>query len=737
MGCPRRHKSNMSTARVLRFGPFELDVRAGELRKQGVRIRLPDQACQILLMLLEHPGEVVLRDDIRQQLWPDETVVDFDRSINAAIWRLRNALGDSADQPRFIETLAKRGYRFLRPVEIVADSPPVPETRTAPPETRAPVEELPDKVEGVWAGGAEALAQPAHLRRPFMAAAVFIGIGMGIGLGYGFLRNARLDRVTVPLSVSRLTATGDILSAAISPDGRYVAYLRSAEGVRSIWLKQPNIEGDIQLVNCGQDRCGGVTFSPDGGMLYFTRRAAQTPDGPLYRIPVLGSTPEPVFSGISGAPAFSPDGKRVAFVRSTRASHGQDVLFTRALSGGGEREVARYPAPGIRHAAVVWTSDGKRLVYVALGKLTSIAASGGQATPFPDQGWSKLEDIAASPYAGAEILVAGSRLGTSSPVQIFRVSVPGGDAWQLTHDGNSLTSVHGAASGDLVVLQEDLPRSIQVVRNGVAAPVMNGERQDIGGVSWTPDGRILFASRAAANERSDLWVVNPDGSGRQRITHSTGSVYYYDAVMPRSGDFVIATVWSLGDKANIWRLNVAAGTTQRLTYGEQDFPATLSPDDKWVVYKSVQSDKPVVMKVPSEGGVASQVTTYACDYPVVSPDGRWIACLSPSEPSKVIEILIVPFEGGPPAKRLPLPSTTKLDVGLAWTPNGGAVSFVNRVNGVGNVWSQPLSGRSPYPETRFSSQETFHFNWSRDGRLVLARGENTTDVMLVRGLPGR
>src|SRR5215469_3462732 len=111
-------------ARTLRFGPFELDVRAGELRKHGIRIRLREQSFQILLMLLEHPGEVVLREDIRRRLWPNNTIVEFDHSINAAINRLRTALGDSAEAPRCIETVGSRGYRFAGEAEAPAAPPP-------------------------------------------------------------------------------------------------------------------------------------------------------------------------------------------------------------------------------------------------------------------------------------------------------------------------------------------------------------------------------------------------------------------------------------------------------------------------------------------------------------------------------------------------------------------------------------------------------------------------------------
>src|SRR5277367_1816789 len=100
-------------ARLFRFGPFELDVRAGELRKHGIRLKLREQPVRILLMLLEQPSEVVLREEIRLRLWPNNTIVEFDHGINAAVQKLRDALGESAESPRYIETVARRGYRFL------------------------------------------------------------------------------------------------------------------------------------------------------------------------------------------------------------------------------------------------------------------------------------------------------------------------------------------------------------------------------------------------------------------------------------------------------------------------------------------------------------------------------------------------------------------------------------------------------------------------------------------------
>src|SRR5579884_4138324 len=117
----------MLQTRAIRFGAFELDVRSGELRKLGIRVRLPEQSVQLLLLLLERPGEVVLREDIRLRLWPNDTVVDYDHNINSVVQRLRTVLGEPAEKPRYIETVARRGYRFLGEVERIPPPDMVPD----------------------------------------------------------------------------------------------------------------------------------------------------------------------------------------------------------------------------------------------------------------------------------------------------------------------------------------------------------------------------------------------------------------------------------------------------------------------------------------------------------------------------------------------------------------------------------------------------------------------------------
>jgi DNA-binding winged helix-turn-helix (wHTH) protein len=136
-----------NNSRIARFGVFELDLSAGELRKNGRKLRLQEQPFQILALLLERAGDIVTREELRQKLWPADTFVDFDHGLNTAVNKLRELLGDSASSPRFIETLARRGYRFIAPAQIGAQSNAQPATQPATPLAQETRQESQQEVE--------------------------------------------------------------------------------------------------------------------------------------------------------------------------------------------------------------------------------------------------------------------------------------------------------------------------------------------------------------------------------------------------------------------------------------------------------------------------------------------------------------------------------------------------------------------------------------------------------------
>ena len=260
-----------NTGRCCRFGPFELDVRSGELRKQGVRVRLQEQPLQILNLLLAQPGEVVLREEIQALLWHDRTSVEFDHGINVAIRRLRVALGDSAETPRYVETVARRGYRFIAAIE--RDLPEDPAQQSAP---RAPAREdrhevvsSPPAAEGgpvtAWLVSVATRVARWNRRRAWIG--VVAGLA-AIGLAAFF---------AVPSFWTRAPATSDIVpprhlaltgSPVLSPNGlMLVAPVADRSNVRMLWVRSLR-SGEDRLLTATTG-ASGPFWSADSGSIGF------------------------------------------------------------------------------------------------------------------------------------------------------------------------------------------------------------------------------------------------------------------------------------------------------------------------------------------------------------------------------------------------------------------------------------------------------------------------------------
>jgi serine/threonine protein kinase/Tol biopolymer transport system component len=530
------------------------------------------------------------------------------------------------------------------------------------------------------------------------------------------------------LEFTPVTGSGDIQDADISPDGKYVVYARETAGKQNLWMRQLATDNDVQIAKC-KDGCSDVTFSPDGNYVYFV-------SGDLYQVPFLGGLPRKIRAWNDGSPAFSPDGRRVAFVRS---ANGVDTLLTSSLDGSGERVLVSYKWPlGFQKGLVAWSPDGKTLAFVRNPPeqvLTTIGAEGGPAQPMAGNQWNHAQDLRWLP-GSRHLLVAGSLQAKSGPVysfasQLYEVSLEGGETRQITHDLSRYMGIRASADGKtLLALQQQIFETLQVTTPGKeseARTLSTGDQNQDGrrGLTWTPDGKIIYSSDR--NGCSDLWEMGADGSSPQRITNSdASSISLFPAISP-DGSFI---AFSHLDRSglNIWRMERDGSNPKQLTHGMDNNLPAVSRDGRWVIFTKTEGDgKNVLMRVPSQGGTASRLTDYYSWYPFVSPDGKWIACGYLNEGFKMA---ILPFAGGHPAKVLPRLNTAETP--FVWTPDGQAISFVNTVNGVGNIWEQPVAGGPPKAVTRFNSLGIFHFAWSRDGRLALSRGTETTDAVLIK-----
>jgi serine/threonine protein kinase/Tol biopolymer transport system component len=543
--------------------------------------------------------------------------------------------------------------------------------------------------------------------------------------------------VSPALEIAPLTTTGDIGdNLEISPDGKFVVYYRNTlegdRGKRTIWLKQLATDNDIQLVNLGDDQCPGLDFSPDGSYIYFVRMLIPDDTGDLYQIPTLGGKPRKLLAGVSGPPAISPDGQRVAFVR---VHSGKSALLIASLDGSGERTLASYEEPqSFTGAGPAWSSDGKTLAIAIQNPklyLATIAADGGPVHLVPGGPWDEVNDV--KWLSGSRnLLVAGTWAEPSSPrtafSQIYEVPVDGGEVRQITHDLSRYGSLSASADGrSLVAMHRPLFITLQLITPGKESEartlsVGNQAWDGTYGLAGTADGKIIYTS--FHNQRWDIWEMGADGLNPQRLTDTDIPTVLKDPTVSLHGGFI-----AFEGREGIWRMDMDGGNKKQLTRGHEDTAPAISPDGRWVIFVRGEGGKAFLVKVPSGGGQATELTDKDHDkviWPNISPDGKWIACMYNGG------FAILPLAGGKAAKFFRVGRTARPS--FVWSPDGRYIAFINgnMVSGVDNLWEQPMAGGPPKPLTHFTSDQIYDFTWSPHGQLLLSRGNSPADAVLIR-----
>jgi eukaryotic-like serine/threonine-protein kinase len=684
----------------LAFGPFEVNVPAGQLFKSGIRIRLSGQPFQILLSVLAQPGEVVTNEQLREQIWKEGTFVDFEHGLHAAVNKLRRALGDSADNPRYIETVPGRGYRFIgvlgrQPVPISGG----PATPADPPPA-----------------GAELLPRLSKLRqRWWMAATVaLVLIGLGTWAASRF-RQAPAEERALSLQInppegSEFTFGTQSAGLSLSPDGKTAAYVATEHGKAALWVRP--LDGTTARLLAGTEDAGMPFWSPDSKSIGFFAQ------GKLERVYLAGGTPQTVCDIRARGGAWSDQGQILL-------GGWNSALFQVAASGGKPSPLTTLDAsrgelfhywpqvlPGGRVLYFVRSNKRENTgVYAAsLAKpgeavqllatdTNALYAPAGDAAGNTGKGyllWLRDGTLVAQDFDAARLKLSGvphpvadpvARIGghgqmqaavsatgivlynSSSPSRQFKWVDRGGKAqgtvgepafsafFHLSPDGRRIAVDRGGPVGaDLWMLDVD---------RGVASRFTSRPGLNLSPV-WSADSRtILFASDVPPN----LFRKDASGAGEeQRLTQSPNPQYPTD--WSRDGRFVMYEEESApGSQRSLWILPMAPGDGKPGLYERKSFNESMgrfSPDTHWVAFQSDESGRYEIyidtfptpnekVRISVDGGVLPQWGGDGRELFYISPDSLLMSVrlkprgdsLAPSAPHALFPLLVIDTDVSP------------------------------------------------------------------------------------------
>lgn len=759
---------------IYEFDEFRLEPAERVLLRNGEPVALTPKSFETLLVLVRNNNRLVEKTKLLDEVWPNTFVEE--KTLAQNIFMLRKTLGTASADRQYIQTVPRYGYRFVADVRVTQRQRPPLIAAIKPADTRPATDEsveVDEEPEAIVNGTNEDLKTPEncsdqnpafHARsrtagtrnllelikscRPVAITLILAALGLG-ALAFFALKysagNAR--RIAPPsadhfqtMKITNLTTQGKSQYASISPDGKYVAHVMTNAGQQSLWIKHVVTGGHLQLVSPAEVMYVGLTFSPDGNYIFYVLYEKNKNVGVLRRVPVLGGNPTQLITDIDSPVACSPDGRHLAFIRNNPGSGGHvTTLIVADADGSRERQVASHQGQIVFSiVGPAWSPDGNSIACVTVNydqrrymNVVEVIAGDGTERPVTDWRWANIGALTWLSDRSGLLIVAAEPDSQAGP-QIWHLSYPGGETRRITNDLNYYQGVSLTADArSLVTIQSDQLLNIWLSKDG---DPRHGEKLEfaVGGVfgsllglSWTPDGKIVYASNESGN--SDIWVVTRDGKNKKQLT--VDSHTDHSPVVSPDGKRIVF-ISKRTEPAQVWRMDIDGTNQTQLTGGDFKDRPRWSPDGKWIVYTS-QGTETGLWKIPSDGGEPIRLTDKRVRFPAISPDGRLISFELFDDKTRRRAIAIMPFDGGPLMKTLEMTTTTRLWASQ-WTPDSSVLRFVDSNADTSNIWQQSLAGGKPRRLTDFQSVILTDFAWSPDDKeLVYARGVVVSDVVLI------
>ena len=536
------------------------------------------------------------------------------------------------------------------------------------------------------------------------------------------------------MEVVNLTDNGNVEVAALSPDGRHIAYSLKNAQQRSVWVRQVATESAVQVVSPRPGRFSAITFSPDADFLYLVKEHADTKDA--YVVPALGGVARLIITNLETGIGVSPDGKKLAFVRAVSLDKSQ--LFVANSDGTDEHVVVdaveaksgRFYSP----AAPSWSPDGS---LIALPIITATGTgiffhnfSTAQNRILPSTQW--IASASWVPDQSGLVITAAHLL--NEKYQIWLQPFPNGQPQRISNDLNNYLSVSVAQTDQQFVTVKVESHSTMMIASSstpdAGVPLPTRQADGIG-LTWLPDGRLL-----SQDESSRFWLLSADGKERNLAFEGLGDIQNGDFEICGNGSNYVVLSRGSGDNKNIWRVDIDGRNLRQLTNGDTDDIVSCSPDGASIIFRSQSGTR--VVKAPINGGSPAKLFEATAVTARYSPDGRYIGILAYEGELSESHAKLVLFDSA----NNKIVRTFRLPPGnwvvnsqawsLRWTPDGQALTCARQQGSTVNLWKQPIAGGAPQQITHFPDAIAA-YAWSPDGkRLAVTRQTRSRDVVLFR-----
>ncbi len=753
--------------KLLKFGSYTIDLAERTLWRDEELVPLAPKVMETLCVLVENHGRLMTKDELFARIWGDTFVEE--RNLTQNIFTLRKSLGETDDGEKLIETVPRRGYRFVARVRPVPADNEKPEAHLLQPglaekdslrevEKESPLSNFPGE-ENKKEQGQKANKNGNYRRATAYAGIILVVVaGLAVLWSWQFRLFGAGSALPEPvgqretLEFERMTDSGKVYFPTISPNKEFFAYVQIDRRGHSIGLQNLATGSRTIVVEPGEREISRPRFSADGNYLFFRQDEAPGKPGIIYQVPVLGGTPRQIATQVSSDFSLSPDGQWLAFFRILPRSEGQTLIICRSSDGGGERILAT--RTGNSSFAVwgnypSWSPDGThvfaRLREEPMRNRDGVSGDGfwlidvneGKFLPVKVPEWNTFIQVEWMPDGKSLLFLAQEK--PNGPFQIWQVSYPSGEGRKLTNDLHDYRYISIAPDGAflLVTLErrfsnlwtipvEDTSRPTQLT---FSSELLHGDQ----GISWTPDGKDLVFTLLENHVDGNIWTINTETHERRQLTFDQGAVNWYPSVTPDGRSIIFSSNREGG--THIWQIDIEGNNLRQITEGDGESFSNISADGKWLVYaspawapeallkRSLFSDEPTTRFSVRAGGSSS-----------ISPDGKHLIVSYKTEDEfgqLVYRYGLMSFAGDDTPKDL---GFHPYKGAIAWKPDSSGFFYIKYLGkNLTNIWYYDLVSKTHRKIADFNDKIR-SLSLSPDGSsLATARGEEISNVFKITG----